>query len=112
MNLNQLIEKITMYSRKEQEVSGTLRELLKAHNITGETFRVLHAIGMTKKCSAKDIADRTAILGPSVSRILSKLTDCSMIRATPAQDDHRRLEISITARGRNVINAVHKEYEQ
>ena len=112
MNLNQLIEKITMYSRQEQEVSGTLRELLKKFEVTAETFRVLHAIGMTKKCSAKDIAFRTAILGPSVSRILAKLTADNMILATPAQDDHRRLEISITARGRNVINALRKEYER
>ena len=79
------------------------RPLLAAYDLTEQQWRVLRALSGEKSITAGELAERTVLLGPSLSRILTALEDRKLVIRTTATDDQRRSLLSLSSRGEHVV---------
>ncbi|NNC78155.1 MAG: homoprotocatechuate degradation operon regulator HpaR [Woeseiaceae bacterium] len=79
---------------------------LREHDLSAQQWRVLRALNEVKSRDASEIAEQCSILMPSLSRILRNLEDRKLIRRKSCPDDQRRSLISITAKGRGLVDRI------
>ncbi len=99
--------------RAREAVMRRFRPLLAEHGVTEQQWRVLRALADSD--SPKTIgalADRTLLLGPSLSRMLATLDERGLVLRTPAPGDARRTELTITAHGRRLVAAIAPDSER
>jgi homoprotocatechuate degradation regulator HpaR len=89
--------------RAREAVMRHFRPILADHDVTEQQWRVLRALNdATTPISVGELAERTFLLGPSLSRMLSSLDERGMIDRA-AGDDARRAEISISTAGQELV---------
>lgn len=89
------------------------RPMLAKHDLTEQQWRVLRALSASPEpLEVAAIADATFLLGPSLSRILSKLEDRTLVNRTPVAEDQRRAAICLTSAGQAVVDQVAPHSEQ
>jgi DNA-binding MarR family transcriptional regulator len=71
--------------------------------LSGAQLYVLQALDDEPGMSLKALAHRTLTDASSVSVVVSRLVDAGMIRRSTAEDDARRSELELTARGRALL---------
>src|SRR5215218_8298565 len=81
------------------------RAVEKEIGISGAQLFVLQQLMESPARSVNDLAERTSTHQSSVSTVVSRLVDRGMARREPSADDGRRMEISITERGRRLVEA-------
>ncbi len=82
------------------------RPILDQHNITEQQWRVLRALNDCETAlSAGELADRTYLLAPSLSRMLVSLEERKLILRRTAVDG-RTSQIEIAAGGRKLVAKV------
>lgn len=92
--------------RARESVMARFRPILAEHDLTEQQWRVLRALGDSASAmSVGELADRTLLLGPSLSRMLASMERRGLIHRTPASDA-RRAEIVITDRGRGLLGTI------
>ncbi len=97
--------------RAREAVMRQFRPILTEHDVTEQQWRVLRALhDADEPLSVGELADRTYLLGPSLSRMLVALEARSLILRRAA-DDARRSEIVIAPGGRDVVAAVAPQSE-
>lgn len=97
--------------RAREAVMRHFRPILAENDVTEQQWRVLRALhDAGEPLSVGDLAARTYLLGPSLSRMLVTLEDRSLIVRRTA-DDARRSEIVIAPGGRDVVAAVAPQSE-
>lgn len=79
---------------------------LRAHDLSAQQWRVLRALVEADDRDASDISERCAILLPSLSRILRNLDGRGLIRRKTCEEDQRRSLISITKKGRKLVDKI------
>ena len=79
---------------------------LREHDLSAQQWRVLRALNEATSRDASEIADQCAVLMPSLSRILRNLENRKLIRRKNCPDDQRRSVISITAKGRALVDRI------
>jgi len=79
---------------------------LKEHGLSPQQWRVIRVLVEEDALDATDIAERCALLMPSLSRILPNLHKRGLIERATASDDQRRSIVSITAKGRKLFNTL------
>ncbi|NCF19806.1 MAG: homoprotocatechuate degradation operon regulator HpaR [Haliea sp.] len=79
---------------------------LRAHDLTAQQWRVLRALVENNGIDASEIAERCAILMPSLSRILQNLQGRGLIVRETCDRDQRRSLVSITPRGRGLVRKI------
>lgn len=90
--------------RAREAVMRRFRPILAERDLTEQQWRVLRALHDTDLAlSAGELAERTFLLGPSLSRMLANLEDRDLIARTSVRDDARRAEIRITATGKKLV---------
>ena len=94
-----------------EAVMAHFRPLLRAHGITEQQWRVLRALVAVDEASATEIAARTCLSMPSLSRILRSLEQRALVRRRVRPSDLRGAWIVITARGRALVDRVGEESE-
>ncbi|MGK0276133.1 MAG: homoprotocatechuate degradation regulator HpaR [Ilumatobacter sp.] len=92
--------------RARESVMRYFRPVLSEHDLTEQQWRVLRALrDADAPMSVGELAERTFLLGPSLSRMLASMDERDLIeRATAA--DARRAEINISARGRQLVSEI------
>jgi len=85
---------------------------LRAHNLSPQQWRVLRALVEAAELDATEIAERCALLLPSLSRILQNLERRKLIQRTTSPQDQRRSLVSITASGRALFDKIAPLSEQ
>lgn len=89
--------------RAREAVMSHFRPSLHHFGITEQQWRVLRALASVETIEVMALAKATFLLAPSLSRILKDLEERGLIdRRTPAEDMRRGL-ISISGRGRALI---------
>jgi homoprotocatechuate degradation regulator HpaR len=89
--------------RARESVMRHFRPILADHDVTEQQWRVLRALNdATEPISVGELADRTFLLGPSLSRMLASLDERGLIERAPG-DDARRAEISISKVGMALV---------
>ena len=79
------------------------RAVEKEIGISGAQLFVLQQLMDAPARSVNELADRTSTHQSSVSTVVSRLVERGLARREASADDARRMEISITERGRQVV---------
>jgi DNA-binding MarR family transcriptional regulator len=81
------------------------RAVERAIGISGAQLFVLEQLRDAPATSVNELAVRTSTHQSSVSTVVSRLARQGLVARTPAAKDRRRLEISITPRGQELLAA-------
>ena len=93
--------------RAREAVMRRFRPILAEHDLTEQQWRVLRALDhVDHQVTVGELADRTFLLGPSLSRMLVTLEERGLIERAVDAGDARRSTITITATGRSLVAAI------
>ena len=92
--------------RAREAVMRQFRPSLRHHGLTEQQWRILRALAAVETIEVTELARTAFLLGPSLSRILRDLEARHLIERKVAKSDLRRAEVSISAKGLKLIEAV------
>lgn len=82
------------------------RPILDAHGINEQQWRVIRVLAEHEALDASELARRANILAPSLTRMIRALDERGLIRRGKDRGDGRRVILSITDKGRRLIDEV------
>ncbi|MDR9485654.1 MULTISPECIES: homoprotocatechuate degradation operon regulator HpaR [Sediminimonas] len=89
--------------RARERVMGPIRNMLADVGVTEQQWRVLRVLDECGTLDPTDIADRSCLLLPSLTRIMQTLVTKGLITRAPHPSDRRKQLITITEAGRALI---------
>lgn len=90
--------------KAREAVMSNFRPILAAEGLTEQQWRVLRALAdADDPLSVNQLAERSLLLGPSLSRILTGLEARGVLDRTKAPEDARRAVIAINGGGRALL---------
>ena len=93
--------------RAREAIMRRFRPILGDHDVTEQQWRVLRALDDADgPITVGDLAERTFLLGPSLSRMLVTLDDRGLITRTTDRGDARRSPVAISPAGRRLVAAI------
>jgi homoprotocatechuate degradation regulator HpaR len=93
--------------RAREAVMAEFRPTLHSFDLTEQQWRVLRALAEQQGAiTVGELADRTLLLGPSLSRILVNLDDRGLIERTTDGGDQRRSHIVISSVGSELFQQI------
>lgn len=110
------MEALPVLLQKAREASvAEVRATLANYGLTEQQWRVIRASYEHGEMNAQDLAQKSAILGPSLSRILNRLESDGVLSRKTAEGDLRELTIKLSAAGKRLHNrvqpALNKHYD-
>ena len=105
--MNSEIEALPILLQKAREATVlSVRQILADFDLTEQQWRVLRTTYDAGELNAQELAHKSAILGPSLSRILNRLeTDGLLVRRT-SKGDLRELTIKLSPAGKRLHNKI------
>ena len=97
--------------RAREAVMDRFRPVLRRHGVTEQQWRVLRLLEKEDGLDASELAHRCCLLMPSLTRIIRTLEADRLISRRPHAKDQRRLSLSITPKGRRLIETVAPDSE-
>lgn len=105
--MNHPMETLPVLLQKAKEASvAQVRLTLAGFGLTEQQWRVIRASFEHGEMNAQELAQRSAILGPSLSRILNRLESDGVLSRKTAEGDLRELTIKLSAVGKRLHNKV------
>jgi homoprotocatechuate degradation regulator HpaR len=98
--------------RARESVMGPIRAMLANAGVTEQQWRVLRVLEENGLMDPTEIAERSCLLLPSLTRILQTLAEKGYVDRLPHPTDGRRLQIAITEEGREFIASNMAESER
>ncbi len=98
--------------RARESVMNRFRPVLREHGVTEQQWRVLRALYGEAVLEAGELAERCCLLTSSLTRIVKHLDSEGYLTRKPDTRDLRRVQVSITAKGRRLIDQVAPHSEQ
>ena len=89
--------------RAREAVMRKFSPALKEHDLSPQQWRVIRVLVEEDDLDATEIAERCALLMPSLSRILQNLHKRGLVSRKTASNDQRRSIVSITSAGRRAV---------
>ena len=93
--LRRIVRSLRMSSRTAEQRVG----------LSGAQLFVLQCLARQSPCSVNDLAARTATDQSSVSVVVSRLVARGHVRRTPSKADRRRVELTLSASGRRLLES-------
>lgn len=114
--MSESIETLPILLQKAREASvAQVRQTLAEFGLTEQQWRVIRTAYECGELNAQELASRSAILGPSLSRILNRLEADGILSRRTAKTDLRELTIKLSASGKRLHNKIQpmvaKHYE-
>jgi homoprotocatechuate degradation regulator HpaR len=107
------METLPILLQKAKEASvAQMRQTLAGFDLTEQQWRVIRATFEHGEMNAQELAQRSAILGPSLSRILNRLESDGILTRRTAEGDLRELTIGLSANGKRLHNKVQPKIDQ
>lgn len=98
-----------------EAVMEKFNPLLREHDVSAQQWRVLRILNESDQLDATELAQRSFLMMPSLSRILKKLESRNYINRITDSEDQRRTLISISPEGRELVKTLvpfsEKRYE-
>jgi homoprotocatechuate degradation regulator HpaR len=91
--------------RAREAVMRRFRPGLREHGVTEQQWRVLRALSSRPSLEVSELAVRTCLLAPSVSRILPDLEARGLITRRQVESDMRRSLVMLTPEGLRLLAA-------
>lgn len=88
-----------------EAVMGPIREMLGASGVTEQQWRVLRVLEEAGPLDASTLAQRAALLQPSLTRIIKGMVAKGLVTQVQGEHDRRRQEVAITDAGVALIAA-------
>ncbi len=98
--------------RARETAMARFRPILHAHGLTEQQWRALRALNDLGELTAAGLAKECAILAPSMTRILRKLTELGYVTTVRSSVDQRELNVRITEAGQRIVDEVAPKVEQ
>lgn len=98
--------------RAREAAMGRFRPILQAQGVTEQQWRALRALDEQGELTAAALAAECAILAPSMTRIIRRLSANGLVIARRSKDDQRMLQLKISARGKRLVDRLGPEIEQ
>lgn len=98
-----------MLLRAREAVMSRFRPLLARHDLSEQQWRVIRVLGEVESLEAGEVAERACVLAPSLTRILKALEERGFVTRRVDPDDRRRILLSITPRGIELLAAITHE---
>lgn len=89
--------------RAREKVMGPIRGMLADVGVTEQQWRVLRVLDERGPLDPTEIADRSCLLLPSLTRILQTLDGKGLVSRAAHPTDRRRQVVTITGAGRHLI---------
>jgi homoprotocatechuate degradation regulator HpaR len=92
--------------KAREAAMSRFRPMLRSHGVTEQQWRVIRALADHEPMDASELAARSFLLAPSLTRILQFLEGESLVKRTADKNDQRRSVLSLTAKGRRLFSKV------
>ncbi len=100
-------ESLPILLQKAREASVyAARQTLSGFDLTEQQWRVIRTTFINGELNAQTLASQSAILGPSLSRILNRLESDGILVRKVSPGDQRELVISLSAKGKRLHQKV------
>ena len=90
--------------RSREKVMGPIRDMLRVSGITEQQWRVLRVLSESGAQDLTQISVKASLLMPSLSRIIKKLREESLIVSQTNDEDRRRQIVRIGTKGQKIID--------
>ena len=87
------------------------RPMLREHGLTEQQWRVIRALYEYGKIDASELARRSFLLAPSLTRILKFLEQKTIVRRSTDTNDQRRTVLALTRKGKRIYSEVGPDSE-
>lgn len=87
------------------------RPMLRSHGLTEQQWRVIRALAEYQQIDASELAKRSFLLAPSLTRILQFLEKEKLIKRSSDANDQRRSVFALTSKGRRLYGEVGPDSE-
>jgi homoprotocatechuate degradation regulator HpaR len=98
--------------RAREAAMSRFRPILREHGLTEQQWRVVRVLAENDNIDASEVAARSFLLAPSLTRILQFLEKEGLVRRTADRSDQRRSVLRLTRKGRDVFDRVGPDSEQ
>jgi homoprotocatechuate degradation regulator HpaR len=93
--------------RAREAVMAEFRPILAAHDVTEQQWRVLRAlVDEPGGLGVGQVAEKTFLLGPSVSRIIAALQARGLVARSGVDHDGRRAVLTVTKSGMRLYESI------
>ncbi len=92
--------------KAREAAMSRFRPMLRSHGVTEQQWRVIRALADYEPMDASELAARSFLLAPSLTRILQFLEGEGLVKRTADKNDQRRSVLSLTAKGRKLFSKV------
>lgn len=99
-------------TRAREKVLAPFRDLVNRYGITEPQWRVLRTIGTVGPLELTALVKITALLFPSLSRIIRDLEQRGLLIKTVDEEDQRRYVVSFTEAGQRLFDAISPDCER
>jgi len=106
-NLRQFEHSLPMELLKAREAAmAKFRPMLRDHGLTEQQWRVIRALADFDRIDASELARRSFLLAPSLTRILQHLVEQKLVGRLADSSDQRRSVLTLTTKGRKLFSEV------
>ncbi|MDF1632977.1 homoprotocatechuate degradation operon regulator HpaR [Mycoplana sp. MJR14] len=92
--------------RAREAVMSHFRPMLVKYDVTEQQWRVIRVLAEADMLDASEVAEKTFILAPSLTRMIKSLEERGFITRHKDQEDGRRVLLKIAPAGLAIINTV------
>ena len=97
--------------RAREAAMAKFRPMLRGHGLTEQQWRVIRALADYERMDASELARRSFLLAPSLTRILQHLEGEKLVKRLSDATDQRRRVLTLTPRGRKLFSEVAPDSE-
>ena len=98
--------------RARESAMARFRPMLRSHGLTEQQWRVVRALADLDDLDAGELAERSFLLAPSLTRILKTLEADGLVRRSIDPTDQRRALVSLSAKGRRTFDRIAPDSER
>lgn len=102
--------------RAREAAMARFRPVLREYGLTEQQWRVIRVLADNEGIDASEVAARSFLLAPSLTRILQFLEKEGLVTRSADDNDQRRSVLRLTRKGRRVFDSVgpdsEKRYEE
>ena len=92
--------------KAREAAMARFRPMLRDHGLTEQQWRVIRALADFENIDDSELARRSFLLAPSLTRILQHLEAEKLVKRSPDANDQRRSVLTLTAKGHKLFSQV------
>ena len=97
--------------KAREAAMSRFRPMLRRHGVTEQQWRVVRALAEFQPADASELARRSFLLAPSLTRILQFLEREKLVKRSSDSKDQRRSVFVLTGKGQKLYDAVGPDSE-